>query len=65
MTDKICVASHVIDMPTNQLKQMISLVEQDDLQAASCLFDGIAGAEYALSEDENKRGFVLLILVRA
>ena len=56
MTDKICVASHVIDMPTNQLKQMISLVEQDDLQVASCLFDGIAGAEYALSEDEKQAG---------
>ena len=56
MTDKICVASHVIDMPTTQLNQMISLVEQDDLHVESCLFDGIAGAEYALSEDEKQAG---------
>ena len=32
MTDEISVASHVIDMPAHQLEQMISLVEQDDLQ---------------------------------
>lgn len=56
MTDEISVAAHVIDMPTNQLQQMISFVEQDDLHVDAGIFDGIAGAEYALSEEEKQAG---------
>lgn len=56
MTDEISVASHVIDMPAHQLKQMIGLVEQDDLRVDVGIFDGVAGAEYALSQEEKQAG---------
>ncbi|MFC0820606.1 cell division protein FtsA [Moraxella marmotae] len=53
---KIGVASHAIDMPTHQLEQIIGMIEQDDLHVETHIFDGIAGAEYALTLEEKQKG---------
>lgn len=56
MTDQISVSNHVIDMPSHHFEQMIGLVERDELHVEFGIFDGIAGAQYALSEEEKQAG---------
>ncbi len=55
-SNKISVSCHLMSLPDNQWEQMKSLVEQDSLQVERAIFDGIAGAEYALSDDEKQHG---------
>lgn len=53
---ELAVGHHLISMPKVQYEQVADLLISNDLEIHPCLFDGVAGAHYALTEDEKERG---------
>lgn len=54
--NKITALNHVMMLPSNYYTQVLDAVNATGTSVGATLFDGVAGAEYALSKEEKKRG---------
>lgn len=52
----IDVACHVMSVPINTRQQMVDLFQDQNIACDTMIFDGVAGAAYALNENEKRQG---------
>lgn len=53
---QIQVACHVMSVPTTTRQQILELVLDQEIEASTTIFDGVAGATYALTDAERQQG---------
>ncbi|MDO4895558.1 cell division protein FtsA [Moraxella sp.] len=53
---QISVACHVMSIPSTSHQQMLDLVLDQEIDASTTVFDGVAGASYALTKAEKHQG---------
>lgn len=53
---RIDIYSHVMSVPENSYQQMVDLLKGNDIEDCTTVFDGVAGAYYALTENEKRQG---------
>lgn len=53
---QIDVACHVMSVPQSFHQQLLDLLHDQDIRSGAMVFDGVAGATYALTEHEKQQG---------
>lgn len=56
LASKLTASYHVISMPSASYTQVKNLLNAHSLEVHPIFFDGVAGSEYALTDDEKQRG---------
>lgn len=54
--NRLSLGYHLIGVPTTYYEQMSDLLKSSNLEMHPSLFDGVASAEYALTDEEKERG---------
>lgn len=56
LASKLSACYHAISMPSTSYTQVKNLLSSHNLEVHPMFFDGVAGSEYALTNDEKQRG---------
>ncbi|MCL1622888.1 cell division protein FtsA [Moraxella sp. Tifton1] len=63
--NKLKVLNHVVMLPSNHERQITDVIHNNDILIGQMFFDGIMGAEYALTKEEKKRGVCFIDIGQA